>query len=194
MTDIEKRVAKLERENRFMKIGSLFLIAIIGIGFLTAQVVAPKMKIIEAQGFIVKDLEGNTRIEIGYSIDSLTNLTYNSSYMRILRNSKWAFKMECYSLGKEIGDNYLMINNPSSGDVQSILLSGNGILLEENDYRATLLPRSLDLSKKNKESYVSRAVLGEVNLVQTKTGGTNTTPLSSLTLFDVEEKVLWEAP
>lgn len=41
-------------------------IAIFGIGFLIAQVVAPKKKIIEAQGFVVKDTDGNIKVDIGY--------------------------------------------------------------------------------------------------------------------------------
>jgi len=40
----------------------------------------------------------------------------------------------------------------------------------------------------------NRAVLGSIGLETVATGGTEETPLSSLTLFDKKGKVIWRAP
>ncbi len=61
---IEERLAKLEEQNRRLKIAAAVALALIGVVALIGAT-APKPKTIEAQMFVVVDKEGNKRAEFG---------------------------------------------------------------------------------------------------------------------------------
>ena len=69
-------------------------------------------------------------------------------------------------------------------------LTASEITLVNSENMSSVTPTGFKLIDSNG----NRAVLGQVDLVTTSTGGTSTTPLSALTLFDKEGKVIWNAP
>jgi hypothetical protein len=61
---LASRVARLEKQNRWLKIGALSIAAVAGLGVLLAAT-NKDARILEGEGFIIRDANGVTRVEIG---------------------------------------------------------------------------------------------------------------------------------
>jgi hypothetical protein len=77
-------------------------------------------------------------------------------------------------------------------DKGGTLLGPNELLLFDPSGILALSSKTVEL--RDPDTGLTRAVLGSTELENTKTGAVTTQPVSSLTLFDKEGKVLFRAP
>ncbi len=89
---IEQRVAKLERQNRWMKRAGGVMLAAVACVFLMGQGKADKPGPVEATAFVLRDADGKNRGELGITDSGLCRL--------VLRDSQ-GHDMVCLSVNEE---------------------------------------------------------------------------------------------
>jgi hypothetical protein len=177
------RVDELERQNQWMKrigIGALVLVAAVAV---MGQ--AHTSKVIEANGFRLKDATGKTRAELLTNEYGQTLLSLNDSNDKVLA-----------SLGTGKQGATLVLSNLEIGEVARISSSGTLNNMEvdgaSGSFKMDVSGDGPKIEIEDKEGYSS--VLGRSNLVTTATGKKEQTPAASLVLFNKDKKVLWSAP
>jgi hypothetical protein len=77
MAVLERDHRRLTKAHRRMKLGGAVIIAGLAILGMMGQAVVPQTKIVEAQGFVVRDLSGVVRAAIGIADDGSVGLNLN---------------------------------------------------------------------------------------------------------------------
>ena len=134
------------------------------------------------------------RYKLRIDLDGSTNMIIcdNDLNPKIICNSDPYIGL----IGKD--ESSITLNNSNSepyiglrgNDKSSLSLKATKINILGTNSMSSVTPTGFKLST----STGNRAVLGQVDLETTATGGKSTTPLSALTLFDKAGKVIWKAP
>ena len=202
------RLEKVERQNRGLKTAGIAVLVLTVVGLLMGQAM-PRARIVEAEGFLLKD--GAGKVWGGLGVDE------NASRL-FLADEKGKTRAELS--GSKYGSMLLLRDENGKGRASLVLLKFNsGLeLYDENRKFGAMLnvnedgPR-LSLHDENRKGRVGlgvdkdgprlglydekgkiRAALGRTELEAIKTGTVEQRAESSLVLFDRDGKVLWQTP
>ena len=179
--NLSERVAKLERENRWMKVGLVGLIAaLVFVGF-TSQDSA----VLEANRFVLVDSTGTQRGEWTFNEQGpmlrVGSVSSGAPYSVITPKRFVNFgSIDPLELAIMQGD-YIQIQQ---GVGRQIRLQAS-----PKDTIGRLGPR-LEISSPSS----GKSILGRVQLETESTGSVEMRPASSLVLFNESENVIWKAP
>ena len=195
-SEINARLAKLERENRRMKKIGIVSIVFASVLFISGQ--ATTNKVVEANEFVLKDGNGKARARLAMVAVSDTTLMQKDIPNLSFYDAEGHPRIFIAAFQNE-SRIYL---NDSQQTMHSAMWAGSAALSRAGvsiTRRNELIQVTLDtfiegpqLVLKDKEGY--SAEMGRSGLVQTKTGKKEQTPAASLVLFDKDKKVLWSAP
>ena len=203
--DINARLEKLERENRWMKKIGIVAIVFASVLFISGQ--AKTNKVVEANEFVLKDGNGRARARL-----SMFTLFRDPDSAASAENTRMRKDIPNLSFYDAEGHPRIFIAafqaesriylNDSQQTMHSAMwagsaaTSGAGVSITG---RSELVQVTLDtfiegpqLVLKDKEGY--SAGMGRTALVQTKTGKEEQTPAASVVLLDKGGKALWSAP
>lgn len=214
---LARRLDRVERENRRLKGAGVVALALVAAMVLMGQ--ATGSKVIEAERFVLKDKDGKVRAELGLSggvfADSRMILKPDAPHLSFYdEKSKPHIRL---SFDRHISE--LLLGDKERGHV-SLSLHEQGFagldlnpMVERKHSISMAAFRSgtrLSLSTGGKtrvqmwgteearvtvyDDLGARAVLGQIDLEETKTGIVEKRPASSLVLFDKDDKVIWSAP
>ena len=189
-SEINARLAKLERENRRMKKIGIVSIVFGSVLFISGQ--ATTNKVVEANEFVLKD--GNGAMVAVSDTTLMQKDIPNLSFY----DTEGHPRIFIAALPEEsriyLNDSQQTMH--SAMWAGSAALSGAGVSITgRNELVQVTLDTFIEgpqLVLKDKEGY--SAGMGRTALVQTKTGKEEQTPTASLVLFGRGRKVLWAAP
>jgi hypothetical protein len=196
LAEIHERLAKLERQNRRLKLTGVAVL--VGAASLAFMGQASKSKTVEANEIILRDAKGTARASL--RVDEKTSKTE-------------------LVLADRHGDNDVVLSADDSsggtivarkeGDVRAVGMTNDAVVLRGLDKEALALEPTvvtfLDSKNNEKAHFASnglfvtdeqgfKAAIGTQNLVTPGTGETHKTSAASLALFDKDKNVIWRAP
>jgi hypothetical protein len=183
-SEINARLAKLERENRRMKKIGIVAIVFASVLFISGQ--AKTNKVVEANEFRLVDGSGKVRG---------TLMTTESGETDFLLSDPVGKNSALLRAGPKVA--VLSLINPDEGAISSFATAPfGGLLLKSQSESITMTAhesgRGPNLTVVDKEGYSS--ILGRSDLLMPNTGKKEQRSAASLVLFDKDKKVLWAAP
>src|ERR1051326_1814902 len=219
-TTVIARIERLERENKRLKRGVALVVVGIGAIFVMAQAQS-RPRTLEAERLIIRHANGQPAVVLETSrTDASLNLYAPDGSGRVLIQAdstaskgstvtvlspkhEIGIELDARSMPESVG---LQVNRFTRTTMPMIALGADtsgetslDLYGSEGGSGTTLSlmngPGSgTSLRLWNIAGGMDRAVLGNTYLENSRTGSKETTPLSSLVLFDKEGKVLWKAP
>ncbi len=191
--DLERRLLKLEKQNRrFKKFGAAVL-SIAALLMVMAQ--APARKIIEANEFVLKDGTGKVRARLSVQDETLGGGGF----------PKMAFIDESGNTSVELDGSIsgmfggtIGISKENGERVSTLFADSDGGRFWVSDGKANgkpsssvwLTPGNVDIT----DTKGFETVLGKEELVTPTTGETHKTSAASIVMSDKKKKVIWQAP
>ena len=184
MQEVMDRLAKVERQNRWLVRGCLALVLSCGIAMLMAQKPLESVaQTIEAQAFVLKDAAGEVRAKLHMTGDGpelrLYDSQHNTFAVIFLHKDGPGFSL---SMGKAYAD----LSVEKDGPARLSLSTGNAYA------RLLVYKDGPNLSLEDSEGF--NASIGNQGLVTPKTGEKTQSSAASIHLFDPKGKILWSAP
>ena len=213
------RVEKLERQNRWLRLGGLSLL-LLGVSIFVMAQAAPSRRI-EAEDFVLKDSAGMKRAELsllsanpvlrffdpsgnvgavvnanGYTIFGTGTMTVRSGQQsNQVPVARMTLFPEGLSFENSDGKEAILLGGVENPPTNMNTSAGLTLFVPNGGAASATLFASQDgtaLSLTDSNGF--QAVLGNIKTVTTRTGEQHTTSAASLTLFDKDGKVLWSAP
>jgi hypothetical protein len=182
MQQVKDRLAKVERQNRWLIGVGLALVLSCGIVLLTAQ--KPVARTIEAQGFVLKDAAGKVRAELHITDSGPELRMYDSQH----NTSALLIQDE------KIGPTLALFTEQGSSAVVSLYDNGPRVFLRMGKADANLSVGKDGPNLILKDSEGFNTSIGSEGLVNSKTGEKLQSSAASIHLFDKDGHPLWSAP
>ncbi|MCJ2563536.1 MAG: hypothetical protein LN417_05555 [Candidatus Thermoplasmatota archaeon] len=184
MLAVVVRVAKLERQNRLMKIAGMGLLILGGAAMLMGQA-APESNIIETEMLILRDKDGIQRAVLEIDQDDYTvfSLLDKSGMPRVV----------LLATGRDEDDAALRLFD-REGEMRAEVQDQSGVALYIPGQPRPIIQLSPRYMQLRDLDGVPRAVVGWTPIASADTGEITYRPPSSLILFDENRDVIWSAP
>jgi hypothetical protein len=186
--ELEKRLTRLERENALWKRGALFAAVLIG-GALATGAAKAHVGTVDGSTFRLVDPAGNSRAALTLSLEGLPRLTMSDS----------KGKVRCRLGLDATGTASLQFSDPDDTVWATITRDeerGACVSLLGGKATAVMAVGSDGTPKVSlgDAEGTERATLGCTTILNKRTGADETTPPSSLRLFDERGRVVYKAP
>jgi hypothetical protein len=184
LASVVARLEKVERQNRQLKMVGGMVLALAVAGMVMGQAL-PSARVVEAEGFVLKDAAGKVRAE----------LSVDGEGAKLLLGSENGKSRAMLNVDKDGPALTLFDENAKLRAWLAVFKDGPRLALRDESEKVRVglsvdgdRPRLRLYDEKSK----TRAVLGPTELETTGTGEQR--PESSLVLFDRDGKVLWQTP